>query len=108
MTNPNGARADVLVSEEGEGFNMSWNGVWDVATTVTSKGWFAEFEIPFSTLKFPKGDNQIWAINFERNIRRKREQLLWQGWYRIYELEKISQAGKLAGLERIKAKIKLK
>lgn len=27
VTNPNGARADVLVTEEGEGFNMSWNGV---------------------------------------------------------------------------------
>ncbi len=107
VTNPNGARADVLVSEEGSGFNMSWNGVWDVATTVTEEGWFAEFEIPFSTLKFPKGNNQIWAINFERNIRRKREQLMWQGWYRIYELEKISQAGKLAGLENIKAKNKI-
>ncbi len=107
VTNPNGARADVLISEEGEGFNMSWNGVWDVATTVTDEGWFAEFEIPFSTLKFPKGNNQTWAINFERNIRRKREQLLWQGWYRIFELEKISQAGKLAGLNNIEAKNKI-
>lgn len=107
VTNPNGARADVLVSEEGEGFNMSWNGVWDVATTITDEGWFAEFEIPFSTLKFPKGSEQIWAINFERNIRRKREQLLWQGWYRIFELEKISQAGKLAGLKNIEAKNKI-
>ncbi len=107
VTNPNGARADVLVSEEGAGFNMSWNGVWDVTTTVTDEGWFAEFEIPFSTLKFPKRDNQIWAINFERNIRRKREQLMWQGWYRIYDVERISQAGKLAGLTDIKAKNKV-
>lgn len=107
VTNPNGARADVLISEEGAGMNMSWNGVWDVVTAVTDDGWFAEFEIPFSTLKFPKRNNQIWAINFERNIRRKREQLMWQGWYRIHDIEQISQAGKLVGMEGIKAKNKI-
>ncbi len=107
VTNPNGARADVLISDEGMGFNMSWNGVWDVATTVTDKGWFAEIQIPFSTLKFKKKENLIWGINFERNIRRKNEQVLWQGWYRIYDIEKISQAGHLDGLKNIKAKNKV-
>ena len=107
VTNPNGARADVLISGEGSGMNISWNGVWDVATKITDEGWFAEFEIPFSTLKFPKRDVQVWAVNFERNIRRKREQLLWQGWYRIHDIEQISQAGKLTGLKDIKAKNKV-
>ncbi len=105
--NPNGARADILVSNEGAGFNKSWNGVWDVATTQTNKGWFAEIEIPFSTLKFKKSDNLVWGINFERNVRRKREQDRWQGWYRIYEFEKISQAGHVDGLKNIKAKNKV-
>jgi hypothetical protein len=107
VINPNGARADVLISNEGEGFNKSWNGIWDVKTTVTEEGWFAEIQIPFSTLKFKKGDDLIWGINFERNIRRKNEQVLWQGWSRIYEIEKISQAGKLVGLHDIKAKSKI-
>jgi len=107
ITNPNGARADILISNEGEGFNKSWNGVWDVETTVTDKGWFAEIQIPFSTLKFRKAEELVWGINFERNIRRKKEQLLWQGWSRIYDIEKISQAGKLTGLRNIKAKNKV-
>jgi len=107
VTNPNGARADVLISNEGEGFNRSWNGVWDVATTITDKGWFAEIMIPFSTLKFKNADELTWGINFERNIRRKKEQIMWQGWKRIYELEKLSQAGKLTGLRNIKAKNKV-
>lgn len=107
VANPNGARADVLISNEGEGFNKSWNGVWDVATTVTDEGWFAEIQIPFSTLKFKKDEHLVWGINFERNIRHKREQVMWQGWYRIYELEKISQAGKLDGLQNIKSKKKV-
>ncbi len=104
VINPNGAMADVLITDEGKGTNRSWNGIWDVQTTVNDSGWFAEIIIPFSTFKFPDSNNQVWAINFERNIRRKREQLLWQGWSRNYELEMISKAGKLVGLKNISAK----
>ncbi len=107
VTNPNGARADVMISNEGEGFNKSWNGIWDVATTITDEGWFAEFEIPFSTLKFPNQNEQVWALNIERNIKHKREQVMWQGWGRQFDIESISQAGKLIGLKNIKAKEKV-
>lgn len=107
VTNPNGAMADVWVGDEGEDFNKDWNGVWDVATTVTDKGWFAEFVIPFSTLKFKGESTQVWGINFERNIRRKNEQVLWQGWTRNFDLERISQAGTLSGLKDIKQGTKI-
>ena len=108
VTNPNGALADAMIMDEGRGFNRSWNGVWDVAATVSDSGWFAEFELPFSTLKFPDKEEQVWAINMERNIRRKQEQLLWQGWSRNYELETISRAGKLSGIKGITPKESLK
>lgn len=102
VINPNGARADVQVINNGESENIYWNGVWDARTTITSEGWFAEIEIPFSTLKFRTNiHEQVWGINFERNIRRKREQLLWQGWSRDSELELINRAGTLVGLDRI-------
>ena len=105
VINPNGARADVQVINNGESENEFWNGVWDARTTITDKGWFAEIEIPFSTLKFRTDiDQQLWGINFERNIRRKREQLLWQGWSRDSELELLNRAGTLAGLDRISSK----
>lgn len=102
VTNPNGALADVWVGDEGKDFNKDWNGVWDVAVERNEKGWFVEMVIPFSTLKFKKDRTQIWGINFERNIRRKKEQLLWQGWSRLYDVEKISQGGKLLGIKNIK------
>jgi len=102
VTNPNGALADVLIGNEGKEYNKDWNGVWDVAVERNDKGWFAEIVIPFSTLKFKKEDIQTWGINFERNIRRKKEQLLWQGWSRLYKVEKISQGGKLTGIKNIK------
>lgn len=72
VINPNGARSDALIGDDGKQINRSWNGVWDVATQITNQGWFAEIVIPFSTLNFPEKQEQVWGINFERNIRRKK------------------------------------
>jgi hypothetical protein len=105
VINPNGARADVQVLNNGESENIYWNGVWNAKTSINDEGWFAEIEIPFSTLKFSSEvDEQFWGINFERNIRRKREQLLWQGWSRDSELELLNRAGTIAGLNNIISK----
>lgn len=104
VINPNGAFADVLITDEGNGSNKDWNCVWEVRTKILPEGWFAEGKIPFSSLKFPKAREQTWALNLERNIRRKKEQVLWQGWSRNYSLTKISQAGELVGLENIVSK----
>lgn len=105
VVNPNAARADVQVINNGESENEFWNGVWNAKTTVTDQGWFAEIQIPFSTLKFETNvSKQRWGINFERNIRRKREQLLWQGWSRDSELELLNRAGTLVGLDSIFSK----
>ncbi|NOY06454.1 MAG: carbohydrate binding family 9 domain-containing protein [Chlorobi bacterium] len=103
VTNPNGARADALVLDNGRRVNEDWDGVWNVKTRITEQGWFAEFRIPFSTLRFKPGGDQIWGINFERNIRRKREQVLWQGWSRDSELEQVVRAGRLVGLQDLGA-----
>ena len=107
VTNPNGAMADVKVGDEGSNFNKDWNAVWDVVVEKNEQGWFAEILIPFSTLKFKKDSTQVWGINFERNIRRKKEQLMWQGWSRLYDVEKISQGGKLIGINNIKQGTKI-
>ncbi len=102
VTNPNAARADLQVFNNGGSVNPYWNGVWNVRTTRTSQGWFAEFEIPFYTLRYRTNvDEQIWGINFERNIRRKREQSRWQGWSRNNKIEQVNQAGTVTGLNRL-------
>ena len=101
ITNPNGARFDALSTDEGKSVNANWNGVWDVRTSMNGEGWFAEIEIPHSTLRFPDDSVQVWGVNCERNIRRKREQVLWQGHSRNYELEQVSHAGLLLGMRDI-------
>jgi len=40
-------------------------------------------------------NEQTWGLNFERNIRRKREQVLWQGWSRDSSLVQVNRAGTL-------------
>lgn len=102
VINSNGARFDALVTDEGNGFNSDWNGIWDTRAVKNDSGWFAEIELPFSTLRFPDDSLQAWGVNFERNIRRKREQVLWQGFARNYGLERLSQAGLLRGLQNIR------
>lgn len=102
VVNPNAAREDAQVLDNGASVNKNWNGVWNAKTTITADGWFAEIEIPFSTLKYRTGiENQVWGINFERNIRRKREQVLWQGWSRDSDIELVNKAGTLVGLDKI-------
>ena len=68
IINPNGARADLLISDNDQG-NEDWNGVWDARTTITDEGWFAEIQIPFNSLQFKDDSIYNWSINFERNIR---------------------------------------
>jgi hypothetical protein len=105
VTNPIAARADLQVFNNGSSTNAFWNGVWNVKTTTNSAGWFAEFRIPFYTLKYRTGiREQVWGINFERNIRRKREQVRWQGWSRDNQIEQVNQAGTLLGLNQLENK----
>jgi len=103
IVNPNGARADLQVFDNGSSVNRFWNGVWDVRVTRNSQGWFAEFEIPLSTLKFRNDKEGLreWGFNVERNIRRKREQVFWQGWSRDSRIEQVNRAGVLHGLDKL-------
>jgi len=99
VINANAAQFDALIMDNGRKSNSDWNGVWYAAAKRTDKGWTAEIRIPFSTLKFSAADEQTWGANFERNIRRKREQVRWQGWSRDAGLEQVNRAGTLAGLQ---------
>ena len=97
-TNANGAEFDALITDEGRQFNTDWRGVWRVAARRTADGWSAEFAIPFRTLRYPR-DPSTWGFNAYRVIRRKNEEVLWQGWSRNGGgFERVSLAGHLLGL----------
>ncbi len=82
----------------GGGFNLNWDGVWQVRTAIGDAGWSAEFAIPFRTLRFPAGREQTWGVNFQRNIRRRNESAYWAPLPRQFDLFRVSLAGQLGGL----------
>lgn len=115
-TTPAGVEYDGQVAKEGEGggvfqanqtraqagamggFNLNWDGSWTVATSRDSLGWYAEFRIPFSTLRYGAGATQLWGLNFSRSIRRKGEEALWSFVPRQFSLYRLSRAGVLEGI----------
>ena len=83
----------------GGGFNLNWDGVWQVRTQTTADGWTAEFAIPFRTLRYPASEAQTWGINFQRNIRNRNETAFWAPIPRQFNLNRLSLAGELQGVQ---------
>ena len=107
--NPSGAMGDALVDPGlratgrdylGSGINRSWDGVWLARVGRTAAGWTAEIEIPFRTLNFDRTAS-AWGINFQRTVRRKSENSLWTGHALNQGLARMSNAGRVEGLEGI-------
>jgi len=106
-TNPAGIEYDGQVTREGTGgafasgsggFNLNWDGTWDVATDISGAGWSAEMRIPFRTLRYGRGETQTWGINFQRNIRRNNEISYWAPLSRQHNLYRVSEAGSVTGI----------
>ena len=98
VTNAAGAKSDAQIANEGRDVNTSWDAVWTVATRRDADGWTAEIRIPFKTLRFERGADRIWGVNFSRRIRRKNEIDYWSPVPRVYNLYRAGLAGTLTGL----------
>lgn len=70
--NPAGVLGDAKLYNDGWD-DPSWDGVWEAATRIDELGWEAEVRIPFSQLKFPATDEQVWGMNFSRRTLRYNE-----------------------------------
>lgn len=94
-----GGGGDRMQRGSGGGFNLNWDGSWEVATSRDAAGWYAEFRIPFSTLRYEHGEAQGWGVNFSRNIRRKSEESFWAPIPRQFDLYRVSMAGRIEGID---------
>ncbi|MCP4654116.1 MAG: carbohydrate binding family 9 domain-containing protein [bacterium] len=104
-TNVLGAQLDLLVRGDGEAINAAWDAVWESASSRDAQGWTAEIAIPFRSLRFSQKAEQVWGINFRRNITHNREQLIWKPTSHFSAsqvLYRISEAGRLTGLKDLK------
>jgi hypothetical protein len=83
-TNPAGSRTDRTVGNDavfsgaGMPMNDDWNAHWDVVTSQSDEGWFAEMRIPFSTLGFQAVNGEVtMGLLVYRLIGRKNERLTY-------------------------------
>mgnify|MGYP000673700074 CR=1 FL=1 len=103
--NPNGALNDSeLLTFESE--NLSWDGIWDARTQITTEGWFAEMLIPWSTLRYRRADDTF-GVNLRRFIRRKNEESLWRGFRRTEGIRFLEREGQITGLTNLPARARV-
>ncbi|MBI1930617.1 carbohydrate binding family 9 domain-containing protein [Candidatus Poribacteria bacterium] len=81
-------------------YDTTWNGVWEVKTSVNDEGWCAEFRIPYHNLRFSKKEEHVWGFNVHRRIQSKKEWTFWSliipgdsGW--------VSKFGEIDGIRDI-------
>lgn len=83
FTTPAGLRLDFTVFNDAQGdfpANESWNTFWDVKTVRNQEGWFAEFRIPLSSLRFQDKDGRVvLGLAAWRWIARKDELIIFPG-----------------------------
>lgn len=95
--NPNGARYDALVANQGAGENVDWDTVWEAAVARAAWGWSAEVRIPAKSLMFGRGLTE-WGFNVQRRVQRLQENSRWAGANRDTKINMTSRAGRLTGL----------
>jgi hypothetical protein len=118
-TNPSGIEYDGQVAGEGQtggflqraagargsqrgqisGFNPNWDGDWTVRSATTARGWETEMAIPLRTLRYAPGTGRTWGFNVMRRIRRKNELVFLSPIPRGYDLNRVSLAAKVTGLD---------
>ena len=102
QTNPLGAVRDALIVDENNA-NYDWNAVWDVKVHRDETGWTSEMVIPFKSLRYPTGTEQVWGINARRWERRINEHSLLSitppGTPPNNSVQRLANAATLVGLE---------
>ena len=97
QTNPYSGQRDMQVFDDSF-FDIEWDAYWKVRTSRSDSGWVAEMQIPWSTLRYPKGETQDWGIQFVRKTRRLGEQSSWSAHPRAFTPYRMDYAGILKGI----------
>lgn len=113
--NASGSVMDGVITNDGQGgfgggrrrgsmsINKSWDAVWKAEIKMHDWGWSIEMQIPYSMLRFTEAENQLWGINFRRQISRKAEVADWVLIPRTVS-GFVSRFGTLTGVSSIKPK----
>jgi hypothetical protein len=75
--NPYGIPGDLLFSAA-SGEDITYDMIFESAGRLTEFGWVVEMAIPFSSIRFPRSNEQVWRVDFWRN--RPRESRYKYSW----------------------------
>ena len=92
--NPNGVRSEAIYQNTTQ-TQSDWEGIWQAEATIVEDGWTVEMAIPYKTLSFNPA-NDIWGINFTRQIGRNNETI---GWVSRTRAQNPGVAGTAVGLD---------
>jgi hypothetical protein len=70
--NPIGGFADIQITNEGSP-NFDWNPVFDLRTGRFDGGWTLEMAIPFKSIRYRPGVEQLWGVQIRRSVLRENE-----------------------------------
>lgn len=101
QTTPFGNQLD-LQSFNDRNRDTNWNALWSVRTTRTDKGYYAEFAIPFKSIRYDKpevGKPISWGITFYRLARKDYEKTVFPAIPQSFSQNRMIYAAKLTGLE---------
>ncbi|TRO66600.1 DUF5916 domain-containing protein [Christiangramia sabulilitoris] len=88
-----GTQADARMTGNREDFG--YNVVWESAVSQDDKGWYVEIKIPYAALRFPDKENQLWGIQFYRDIKHLNSRYVWN-----YINKSLGQPSQYTGLLR--------
>ena len=69
---PIGGFSDFQITNEGNP-NMDWNPIWETRSALFDGGWSVEMQIPFRSLRYRPGREQVWGIQIRRSVLRNNE-----------------------------------
>jgi hypothetical protein len=101
QTNPLGGVYDSLVTDE-RNENIDWDTVWYTRSALFEQGWSVEIALPFKSLRYKAGADQVWGINVRRIVQWKNEMSYLNpvpASYGRAAIMKFSSAATLVGLE---------
>ena len=99
--NAAGVKMDMAIYDDGNE-DAAWDAVWDVATTIDSLGWTAEYRLPLSQMRYSADKSHVFGFLIDRNIYRYNERVSWP-LLRPSKPGLVSQFGALEGLDDLEA-----
>lgn len=101
QTTPYGSQRD-LQNFNDNNTNNDWNALWAVRTSRVDSGYYAEFAIPFKSIRYDlseAADSISWGITFNRLARREYEHTVFPAIPQSFSPYRMTYAALLKGLE---------